>query len=119
MSLTLLKNKIEELNKVHQIEILKLLLNDKIIFTENKNGIFFNLTNVKEAELVNLHNYVNYINEQEKSLNKIETLKESYLENFFNSENNNTVDIITSTHHTVTKQNNTSNNSNINITASI
>ena len=47
MSLTLLKNKIEELNKVHQIEILKLLLNDKIIFTENKNGIFFNLTNVK------------------------------------------------------------------------
>lgn len=113
MHLTLLKNKIEELNKVNQIEILKLLLNDKIHFTENKNGIFFNLTNIKEAQLVNLHKYVNYINEQEKSLNQIETLKESYLESFFNSDNNN---IITSTD---TKQDNTSNNSNINISASI
>ena len=113
MSLTLLKNKIEELNKVHQIEILKVLLNDKINFTENKNGIFFNLTNIKEEQLENLHNYVNYINDQEKSLNHIETLKESYLESFFNSDNDNSITF------TDTNQDNTSNNSNINISATI
>ena len=111
MSLTLLKNKIEELNKVHQIEILKLLLNNDIDFTENKNGIFFNLTNVNEAQLVNLHNYVNYINEQEKSLNKIETLKKTYLTSFFNSENNDNIEPNISNN----QGDNISKNSNINI----
>ena len=103
MQLTLLKNKIEELNKIHQIEILKLLVNNNIDFSENKNGVFFNLTNANKEQLLNLNNYVKYINEQEKSLNKIETLKKTYLTSFFNSENNDNIEP------------NISKNSNINI----
>ena len=43
--LILLKEKIEKLNKFHQIEITRILNNrDNVTLNENKNGIFINLS---------------------------------------------------------------------------
>ena len=64
MSLDLhtLKEKIEELNKIHQIEVLRILQKqDKITLNENKNGIFINLTNVNNSTIAELKKYLDEV----------------------------------------------------------
>ena len=74
MSLDLhtLKEKIEELNKIHQIEVLRILQKqDKITLNENKNGIFINLTNVNDSTITELKNYLEYVKQQENPTNRL------------------------------------------------
>jgi hypothetical protein len=53
-----LKEKIEGLNKFHQIEILKLLKSDEsCTLNENNNGIFVNLTMLSDGLLFELEKY--------------------------------------------------------------
>ena len=39
-----LKNQIESLDKIHHVKIFKILKDNKIKFSENRNGIFINMT---------------------------------------------------------------------------
>ena len=85
-----LKEKIEGLNKFHQIEILKLLKSDEsCTLNENNNGIFVNLTNLSDGLLVELDKYLEYVQKQEKQLNEIEKQKNILSNTFFkdNKEN--------------------------------
>ena len=60
--LNVLKSRIEKLNKFHQIEVLKLLKKEtSCTLNENKNGIFVNLTNVKETLIYELEKYLDYV----------------------------------------------------------
>ena len=78
-----LKEQIEDLTKFHQIEILKILKeDDTITINENKNGIFINLTNLKESIVTQLEEYLKYVQKQEKQLTDIEN-KKNELSNIF------------------------------------
>lgn len=88
--LTILRDKIEAFEKNQQIQILKILKEHKIPINENKNGVFINLTSVKEESIIELENYINHINNQEKILLQNENLKNNYKETFFNKDNKDT-----------------------------
>jgi hypothetical protein len=84
MNLELLKSKIENLNKQHHIEILKILKQkSQIKLNENRNGVFINLTYLPNDVLGEIVEYLNYVDDQEILLNPIEKQKEIYKISFF------------------------------------
>jgi hypothetical protein len=86
MDLLKMKDTIENKNKEHQIEILRILIENKVMINENNNGIFVNLSNVKKEIIDKINNYLVYVHDQENSLDKIETVKEEYKNIFFNND---------------------------------
>ena len=79
-----LKTTIENLDKHHHIEILKILKKKpQIKLNENRNGVFINLTYLPNDVLTEIIDYLNYINDQEILLNPIEKQKENYKHFFF------------------------------------
>jgi signal-transduction protein with cAMP-binding, CBS, and nucleotidyltransferase domain len=81
--LILLRNKIEKLNQVHHIKILDILSNNNITFSENRNGIFFNMNSFEDKVINELKEYIKYVNEQESNLNETERLKQVFHNEFF------------------------------------
>lgn len=80
-----LKLKIEQLNKQHHIEILKILKkNSGVTLNENKSGVYVNLTLLPEQSITDIYNYVKYIEEQEATLSSLETQKLDFKNTFFN-----------------------------------
>ena len=78
-----LKEKMESLNESQQLDIVRILLDNKIKFSENSNGIFLNLTNLSANEIDELNKYIQYISDQEANLVTIENMKKEYKKNFF------------------------------------
>ena len=74
-SLKYLRDKIELLNAFHQIEILRILHTNKVTFSENKNGVFVNLTYVSSDIIDTISEYIVYVYKQESQLNEIEEKK--------------------------------------------
>jgi len=82
-----LKERIENLNKFHQVEILKLLkTDDTCTLNENKNGIFINLTSLNDKIIYEIEKYLEYVQKQESQLSETETQK-SILSNTFFKDN--------------------------------
>jgi len=71
-----LRNTIHEFSKEKQLEIFKMCKSKDIFYTENKNGVFINLTELSPIQLKELSHYVTYINEQEKEIQHLEKTKE-------------------------------------------
>ena len=89
-NLNCLKERIEELSKFHQVEILKLLKSDdSITINENKNGIFINMTSLKDLTITQLEDYLKYVNKQEKQLNDIEAQKDELSNTYFKDNKDN------------------------------
>ena len=86
--LEVLKKKIESLNKNHQIEILKIFLENDIKVNENKSGIFINMSFLETDILEKINKYLMYIQEQESNLNSLETQKEEFKNTYFNLKGN-------------------------------
>lgn len=86
--LEVLKKKIESLNKNHQIEILKIFLENDIKVNENKSGIFINMSFLETDILEKINKYLMYIQEQENNLNSLETQKEQFKNTYFNLKGN-------------------------------
>lgn len=79
-----IKKKIESMSKTNQIEILKILKrNSSIKLNENKNGVYINLTFLPNDTLEEIDYYLNYILEQETSIEKIEKQKNDFKNEFF------------------------------------
>jgi hypothetical protein len=78
-----LKDRIEALNQHHQIQILKIMKECKVDLTENKNGSFINLTNVDDAVICKINEYMSYVDEQETQLNEVENQKTELTKQFF------------------------------------
>jgi len=79
-----MRDKIENMSKFHQLNILKILNNNKnVIINENKNGIHINLSDIDENIIEELHKYVSYVTTQENALNKDEQEKESIKNTYF------------------------------------
>ena len=84
-----IKEDIENMNRFHQIEILKCLKkDDNIQLNENKNGIFINLSEVSEDIITDLENYILYVNKQEAQLGDHEKKKENLQNTNFDEQQN-------------------------------
>ena len=80
-----LKDRIEALNQHHQIQILKIITQNTVVYTENKNGSFVNLTNMDDAVFSKLAEYLSYVDEQETQLKEVENQKTELTKQFFKS----------------------------------
>ena len=78
-----LKDGIENMPIVHQIEILRILHNKQTQINENKNGVFVNISKLNDTTLRELEEYMKYVIKQEKQLNEIEQQKEILTKEFF------------------------------------
>jgi hypothetical protein len=78
-----LKEGIENMPVVHQIEILRILNAKHTQINENKNGVFVNISKLNNNLLQELYNYMTYVINQEKQLNEIEEQKQSLTKEFF------------------------------------
>jgi len=78
-----LKDGIENMPVVHQIEILRILHSKHTQINENKNGVFVNISKLNNELLQQLYDYMKYVINQEKHLNEIEEQKQSLTKEFF------------------------------------
>ena len=87
--LTQFKKTIEGLNKTRQIEILKIFKNNSVSISENKNGSFINLTYLSEKCLTEIREYLEYINDQEETLEELENIKAEFIKEHFDKTHEN------------------------------
>jgi hypothetical protein len=83
--LNLLRKQIEGLQTSSHFEIFKLIQKYEIPYNENSNGIFINMSTMTNDCIIELQKHLNWLSEQQHFLEKDETVKEQYRENFFNS----------------------------------
>lgn len=79
-----IKEKIENMNKHHQIEVLRILKNDKnIVLNENNNGVFVNISYLDKMTLEQLVQYIEYVDNQIVNIESVETQKNIIETTFF------------------------------------
>ena len=78
-----LKTEIESLEKIHHVKIFKILKDNKIKYSENRNGIFINMTSFNENTIKEIEKTLIYIKEQEKNLKDIEAYKNELNKDYF------------------------------------
>jgi hypothetical protein len=81
--LTSLRDNIENMEKIHQVHILKIFKKYNVEYTENTNGIFINMSILKDEAIVEIKSYIEYVKLQQKQLEKVEAEKESYKKEFY------------------------------------
>jgi hypothetical protein len=82
----LIKEKIELLSKQHQIELLRILsIIPGISISENKNGVFINLTQQNDIVFEKIENFLEYVNVQQKSLSFLEKQQDDIETEFFSN----------------------------------
>lgn len=81
--LTQLKDNIEKMQKVNQVEVLRILKKQNAKLNENKSGILVNLTFLQKDTLNELCNYVKYVQEQEKMISMDEAQKNEFKTAYF------------------------------------
>jgi len=81
-----IKKHIEQMDKTHHIEILKILKqSNSITLNENKSGVYVNLSFLPENLIDQLKKYIQYTNVQEDAINSLEK-QQTDLKNTFFSE---------------------------------
>jgi hypothetical protein len=79
-----IKLQIEKMSSAQQLEILKILHeNENVKINENKSGVYVNLSFLPNNVVVQMQEYLKYVNDQENSLNVIENRKESVKHAYF------------------------------------
>lgn len=80
-----LKNTIEAMDKLNQIEILKIITNNKNKnkINENKSGVFVNLSFLPQNTIQEMLNYIDYIKDQEETIKIMEYQKTEFENSFF------------------------------------
>jgi len=78
-----LRNKIQELEKIHQLFILDLVTARSVPYTENSNGVFINMSTISAPVIEEILNYLKYVELQEDQLENDEVLKENYKKSLF------------------------------------
>jgi hypothetical protein len=84
LELNMIRDSIEKMTKPNQIEVLRILhKHPEIILNENNYGVHINLTELDSNLIMELKNYINYINTQENNLKSFETQKDNMRSSFF------------------------------------
>ena len=82
--LNYIREKIENMNKFNQIEVLRLLSkHSNVIFNENKYGVHINLSELNKHIIDELNVYIHYVHTQEDTLDQVEQQKETFKNAFF------------------------------------
>jgi hypothetical protein len=82
-----IKKQIEQMDKTHQIEILKILKqNNTITLNENKSGVYVNLSFLPERTIEDIKKYIQYTNVQENFISNLEIQQTNFKNTFFSSE---------------------------------
>ena len=84
-----LKNAIDKLDKIHHLKIFKILKDNEVKYSENRNGIFINMTSLKDLTITQLEDYLKYVNKQEKQLSDIEAQKDELSNTYFKDNKDN------------------------------
>ena len=88
LELNIIKDSIDKMVKINQVEILRILKkNPKINLNENNYGVHVNLTDLKREIIDHLKSYIEYVNAQEYNLNEIERQKETFKNIYFPKDN--------------------------------
>ena len=82
-----IKTKIEELSKLHHIELLHIFMKNNCEMSENQNGTFLNLTKMTPKIISEIKDYLEYVQFQNESLKEIEKKKENLVKRYFKDEN--------------------------------
>ena len=83
-----IRDKIENMSKYNQINILGILKNyPEITLNENSYGVHINLTDIKRNAINALLDYIKYVYEQENTLLSIEQQKEDFKNEYFVKDN--------------------------------
>lgn len=85
--LIVLKELIENLDVFHHNKILKILVQNDIKYSENRNGIFVNMNSFNEKTIKEIEKTLKYIKSQEKSLQDIENIKDEINKDYFENDN--------------------------------
>jgi hypothetical protein len=79
-----MKSRIENMNKQHHIEILKILKkNPNVKLNENKSGVFVNLSFLQKSIIDEIASYTSYITDQESCIQQLETQCKEFKNTFF------------------------------------
>tara|TARA_Y100000022_G_C13052599_1_gene285107 strand:+ start:135 stop:410 length:276 start_codon:yes stop_codon:yes gene_type:complete len=78
-----IRKSIESMEKINQLEFVKILLENNIKLTENNNGIFVNLNNLDNKTIKEFILQLDFINNQNNFLNIDENKKSDLENNFF------------------------------------
>jgi hypothetical protein len=87
LNLITLKNKIENLDKIHHIKILNILKNNSVKYSENRNGIFVNMSSFNDKTIEEVQKILLYIENQEQNLIDIENIKQELSKDYFINDN--------------------------------
>lgn len=86
--LNYIRDAIENMNKFNQVEVLRILNNNKdVMLNENKYGVHINLSELKKGVIDELVMYIKYVTAQETNLHKIEQQKEDFKNIYFVKDN--------------------------------
>jgi hypothetical protein len=86
--LNYVRDSIENMNKFNQVEVLRILNNEKdVMLNENKYGVHVNLSELKKEAVDELVLYIKYVTTQEINLNRVEQQKEDYKNIYFTKDN--------------------------------
>ncbi len=86
--LNYIRDTIEHMNNFNQIEVLRILNNDKdVTLNENKYGVHINLSELKKDVVDELVLYIKYVTTQEINLNRVEQQKDDYKNIYFMKDN--------------------------------
>jgi DNA repair ATPase RecN len=80
-----LKNDIEKLNKKEHIGIMRIFKKYDVEYSENKNGIFINLSKVNTSVLEEIKKHVVCIIDQEKHINMLENQQHQMEKTYFSA----------------------------------
>jgi hypothetical protein len=83
-----IREKVENMNKFNQIEVLRLLSkHSSVIFNENKYGVHINLSELPKEIIEELEMYIHYVHTQEDTLHQVEQQKETFKNIYFTKDN--------------------------------
>jgi hypothetical protein len=95
--LNYIRDAIEGMNKFNQVEVLRILNNDKdVILNENKYGVHINLSELKKENIQELVEYIKYVTVQENTLDCIEQQKTDYKNIYFAKDNKDNIKLFSS-----------------------
>jgi hypothetical protein len=84
-----IKERVEMMNKHHQIEVLRILKqNSDVVLNENSNGVFVNLSDLHINVIKKIEDYIRYVEKQTNNINVIENKKEVIENTFFKCKGN-------------------------------
>jgi hypothetical protein len=91
-----LRDRIQKLEKIHQLHILKIILEHNIPYTENSNGVFINIGTIDEKVKKSLVDYLEYVEVQETQLDEGEAERNKFKKNLENDYDKDNKEVVAS-----------------------